>query len=169
MSDATGKVILTTILNGFTHAILPPIGLYVFSKFSEESITSMNAFLALLAFIILMSFLMNFISFTIIQSSVCGKIFNTEHLMRLAGFGLTFSVLFFSLSWHVGFIGNIIRDLVPSSSFGEQMSESITHAFYMFWAGMYAMGSLSWYAAACPPPAIPEIVVSAKEIKPKSS
>jgi hypothetical protein len=156
MSDATGKVILTTILNGLTHAVLPPLGLYIFTKFSEDTIFSMNAFLALLAFIILMSFLMNFISFAIIQSSVCGKVFNTEHLLRLAGFGITFSVLFFSLSWHVGFIGNIIRNLVPAEIFGEQMSESITHAFYMFWAGMYSMGSLCWYAAACPPPSIPD-------------
>ena len=125
MSDATGKVILTTILNGLTHAVLPPLGLYIFTKFSEDTIFSMNAFLALLAFIILMSFLMNFISFAIIQSSVCGKVFNTEHLLRLAGFGITFSVLFFRvvkyynnpLSFSIRLISALLIYLIGQAAF----------------------------------------------------
>jgi hypothetical protein len=43
---------------------------------------------------------------------VCGKVFQAGHLASLAGFGVLFSAIFFSLSWHVPFIGNIIRDML---------------------------------------------------------
>jgi hypothetical protein len=88
----------------------------------------------------------------IVQTSVCGKILNTEHLLSIAGTGIIFSVIFFCLSWNVEFLGNIIRDLLPAETLGVEMTESITHSFYMFWAGMYSIASLSWFAAACPPP-----------------
>ena len=152
MSDATGKVILTMLLNGFTHSVLPPIGLYAFSKFSQDDLKSTNAFISLLVFIIIMSFLLNFVSFMIVQTSVCGKILNTEHLLTIAATGIIFSAIFFGLSWNVEFLGNIIRDLLPAETLGIEMTESITHSFYMFWAGMYSVASLSWFAAACPPP-----------------
>jgi flagellar biosynthesis protein FlhB len=91
----------------------------------------------------------------IVQSSVCGKVFQSEHLATLAGYSVIISILFFSLSWHIDFIGNIIRNMLPSieeNSVKNQFSESIVHAFYMFWAGMYSSASLSWFATACPLP-----------------
>jgi hypothetical protein len=121
------------------------------------------------------SFIANLISFMVVQTSVCGKVFQTEHLASLAGYGTIVSIIFFSLAWHVDFVGNIIRDMVQEPQGEQELSEenekqdrvqqrggggssefaeSIVHAFYMFWAGMYSSASLSWFATACPPPKV---------------
>jgi hypothetical protein len=160
MSDATGKIIGSMFLNGVIHTILPALGIAGYMKLAEvPNLQSTNAFLTVLMFIILGSFIANLISFMIVQSSVCGKVFQSEHIATLAGYGVLISILFFSLSWHVGFIGNLIRDTLKDSqeeenSEPDQFVESIVHAFYMFWAGMYSAASLSWFATACPLPAV---------------
>lgn len=176
MSDATGKVIGSMLLNGIMHTILPALGIVGYMKLAENpDLQSSNAFLTVLVCIILGSFIANLISFMVVQTSVCGKVFQSEHLASLAGYGVIVSIVFFSLAWHVDFVGNIIRDMVQDPQ-GEQeppqenekqervqqrggggssqFAESIVHAFYMFWAGMYSSASLSWFATACPPPAV---------------
>jgi len=176
MSDATGKVIGSMFLNGIMHTILPAIGIVGYMKMAENpDLQSSNAFLTVLICIILGSFIANLISFMIVQTSVCGKVFQTEHIASLAGYGVIVSIVFFSLAWHVDFVGNIIRDMLQESHDSEQepqenekqeriqqrggggssqFAESIVHAFYMFWAGMYSSASLSWFATACPPPKV---------------
>ena len=162
MSDATGKIVGSMFLNGMIHTILPAIGIAAYMNVAKEPLLESNtAFFTVLCVIVIGSFLSNLISFMIVQSSVCGKVFQSEHLATLAGYSVIISILFFSLSWHVDFIGNIIRNLFPpteeNSNESEtpvknQFSESIVHAFYMFWAGMYSSASLSWFATACPLP-----------------
>jgi hypothetical protein len=156
MSDATGKIVGSMFLNGMIHTILPAIGIAAYMNVAKEPLLESNtAFFTVLCVIVIGSFLSNLISFMIVQSSVCGKVFQSEHLATLAGYSVIISILFFSLSWHVDFIGNIIRNLFPSTeenSVKNQFSESIVHAFYMFWAGMYSSASLSWFATACPLP-----------------
>jgi hypothetical protein len=160
MSDATGKIVGSMFLNGMIHTILPSIGIAAFMNVSKEPFLESNtAFFTILCVIVIGSFLSNLISFMIVQSSVCGKVFQSEHLATLAGYSVIISILFFSLSWHVDFIGNIIRNMLPSSEENSnepqvknQFGESIVHAFYMFWAGMYSSASLSWFATACPLP-----------------
>ena len=162
MSDATGKIIGSMFLNGMIHTILPAIGIAAYMNVAKEPLLESNtAFFTVLCVIVVGSFISNLISFMIVQSSVCGKVFQSEHLATLAGYSVIISILFFSLSWHVDFIGNIIRNLFPfteenSNESGtpmkNQFSESIVHAFYMFWAGMYSSASLSWFATACPLP-----------------
>jgi hypothetical protein len=126
----------------------------------EPQMTSMTAFLSVLVFTAIGSFFMNWLTFSIVQSSVCGKVFQMEHLASLAGIGVVFSMIFFSLSWHVDFFSDMIRNLMQEPSAEEtekhisQTVESTVHAFYMFWAGMYSAASMSWFAAACPPPAV---------------
>jgi len=160
MSDATGKIIGSMFLNGVIHTILPALGIAGYMKLAEApNLQSTNAFLTVLVFIVLGSFIANLISFMIVQSSVCGKLFQTEHIATLAGYGVIISIVFFSLSWHVGFIGNLIRDSLKGTqeeenSEPDQFVESVVHAFYMFWAGMYSAASLSWFATACPLPAV---------------
>jgi len=161
MSDATGKIVFSMFLNGITHAALPAIGFMIYMNLSKSpEIASMTAFLSVLVCIIIGSFFMNLITFSIVQSSVCGKVFQSEHLASLAGFGVMFAILFFSLSWHVNFLGDIIRNMLQEPSENEepqhtsQNVESTVHAFYMFWAGMYSAASLSWFSAACPPPKV---------------
>jgi hypothetical protein len=161
MSDATGKIIGSMFLNGVIHTILPALGIAGYMKLAEApNLQSTNAFLTVLIFIVLGSFIANLISFMIVQSSVCGKVFQSEHIASLAGYGVLISIIFFSLSWHVGFVGNIIRDTLKGSQEEEENSEpdqfveSIVHAFYMFWAGMYSAASLSWFATACPLPTV---------------
>ena len=143
MSDATGKIIGSMFLNGVIHTILPALGIAGYMKLAEApNLQSTNAFLTVLVFIVL--------------GSVCGKLFQTEHIATLAGYGVIISIVFFSLSWHVGFIGNLIRNSLQEEENSEpdQFVESIVHAFYMFWAGMYSAASLSWFATACPLPAV---------------
>jgi len=160
MSDATGKIVGSMFLNGMIHTILPAIGIAAYMNVSKEPFLESNtAFFTILCVIVIGSFLSNLISFMIVQSSVCGKVFQSEHLATLAGYSVIISILFFSLSWHVDFIGNIIRNMLPSSEENSnepqvknQFGESIVHAFYMFWAGMYSSASLSWFATACPLP-----------------
>ncbi|NDH66828.1 MAG: hypothetical protein EBY22_02755 [Gammaproteobacteria bacterium] len=162
MSDATGKIIGSMFLNGLIHTILPAIGISAYMNVSKmPELQSNTAFFTVLCVIVLGSFIANLISFMIVQSSVCGKIFQSEHLATLAGYSVIISVVFFSLSWHVDFIGNIIRNLLPvaeensnepETPVKNQFGESIVHAFYMFWAGMYSSASLSWFATACPLP-----------------
>jgi hypothetical protein len=160
MSDATGKIVGSMFLNGTIHTILPAIGIAAYMNVSKEPLLESNtAFFTVLCVIVIGSFLSNLISFMIVQSSVCGKVFQSEHLATLAGYSVIISILFFSLSWHVDFIGNIIRNMLPSTEENSnepqgknQFSESIVHAFYMFWAGMYSSASLSWFATACPLP-----------------
>lgn len=160
MSDATGKIVGSMFLNGMIHTILPAIGIAAYMNVAKEPLLESNtAFFTVLCVIVIGSFLSNLISFMIVQSSVCGKVFQSEHLATLAGYSVIISILFFSLSWHVDFIGNIIRNLFPSTEENSnepqgknQFSESIVHAFYMFWAGMYSSASLSWFATACPLP-----------------
>ena len=162
MSDATGKIVGSMFLNGMIHTILPAIGIAAYMNVAKEPLLESNtAFFTVLCVIVIGSFLSNLISFMIVQSSVCGKVFQSEHLATLAGYSVIISILFFSLSWHVDFIGNIIRNLFPSTEensneseipVNNQFSESIVHAFYMFWAGMYSSASLSWFATACPLP-----------------
>jgi len=160
MSDATGKIVGSMFLNGMIHTILPSIGIAAYMNVSKEPFLESNtAFFTILCVIVIGSFLSNLISFMIVQSSVCGKVFQSEHLATLAGYSVIISILFFSLSWHVDFIGNIIRNMLPSSEENSnepqvknQFGESIVHAFYMFWAGMYSSASLSWFATACPLP-----------------
>ena len=160
MSDATGKIVGSMFLNGMIHTILPAIGIAAYMNVAKEPLLESNtAFFTVLCVIVIGSFLSNLISFMIVQSSVCGKVFQSEHLATLAGYSVIISILFFSLSWHVDFIGNIIRNLLPSTEENSnepqgknQFSESIVHAFYMFWAGMYSSASLSWFATACPLP-----------------
>ena len=162
MSDATGKIIGSMFLNGMIHTILPAIGIAAYMNVAKEPLLESNtAFFTVLCVIVVGSFISNLISFMIVQSSVCGKVFQSEHLDTLAGYSVIISILFFSLSWHVDFIGNIIRNLFPSTEensnesgtpMKNQFSESIVHAFYMFWAGMYSSASLSWFATACPLP-----------------
>ena len=177
MSDATGKIVGSMFLNGMMHTFLPAIGIVSYMKMAENpDLQSSNAFLTVLICIILGSFIANLISFMIVQTSVCGKVFQSEHLASLAGYGVIVSIIFFSLAWHVDFVGNIIRDMVQDSHNSEQeasqnnekqeriqqrggggssqFAESIVHAFYMFWAGMYSSASLSWFATACPPPKV---------------
>lgn len=161
MSDATGKVIFSMFLNGITHAILPAIGFMAYMNLSQNpEMASMTAFLSILVFIAVGSFFMNWLTLTIVQSSVCGKVFQMEHLASLAGIGVVFSMIFFGLSWHVDFLSDMIRNLLQEPTEGEnekhisQNVESTVHAFYMFWAGMYSAASLSWFAAACPAPAV---------------
>jgi hypothetical protein len=161
MSDATGKVIFSMFLNGISHAVLPALGFMAYMNLSQEpQMTSMTAFLSVLVFIAIGSFFMNWLTFSIVQSSVCGKVFQMEHLASLAGIGVVFSMIFFSLSWHVDFFSDMIRNLMQEPSAEEtekhisQTVESTVHAFYMFWAGMYSAASMSWFAAACPPPAV---------------
>ena len=149
-------------LNGMIHTILPAIGIAAYMNVAKEPLLESNtAFFTVLCVIVIGSFLSNLISFMIVQSSVCGKVFQSEHLATLAGYSVIISILFFSLSWHVDFIGNIIRNLFPSTEENSneseipvknQFSESIVLAFYMFWAGMYSSASLSWFATACPLP-----------------
>ena len=148
MSDATGKIVGSMFLNGMIHTILPAIGIAAYMNVAKEPLLESNtAFFTVLC--------------VIVQSSDCGKVFQSEHLATLAGYSVIISILFFSLSWHVDFIGNIIRNLFPSTEENSneseipvknQFSESIVHAFYMFWAGMYSSASLSWFATACPLP-----------------
>ena len=160
MSDATGKIVGSMFLNGMIHTILPAIGIAAYMNVSKEPFLESNtAFFTVLCVIVIGSFLSNLISFMIVQSSVCGKVFQSEHLATLAGYSVIISILFFSLSWHVDFIGNIIRNMLPSAEENSnepqvknQFGESIVHAFYMFWAGMYSSASLSWFATACPLP-----------------
>lgn len=156
MSDATGKIVGSMFLNGMIHTILPAIGIVAYMNVSREPLLESNtAFFTVLCVIVIGSFISNLISFMIVQSSVCGKVFQSEHLATLAGYSVIISILFFSLSWHVDFIGNIIRNLLPSTeenSVKNIFGESIVHAFYMFWAGMYSSASLSWFATACPLP-----------------
>ena len=143
MSDATGKIVGSMFLNGMIHTILPAIGIAAYMNVAKEPLLESNtAFFTVLCVIVIGSFLSNLISFMIVQSVII-------------------SILFFSLSWHVDFIGNIIRNLFPSTEENSneseipvknQFSESIVHAFYMFWAGMYSSASLSWFATACPLP-----------------
>ena len=160
MSDATGKIIGSMFLNGMIHTILPAIGIAAYMNVAKEPLLESNtAFFTVLCVIVVGSFISNLISFMIVQSSVCGKVFQSEHLATLAGYSVIISILFFSLSWHVDFIGNIIRNLFPFTEENSnepqgknQFSESIVHAFYMFWAGMYSSASLSWFATACPLP-----------------
>ena len=160
MSDATGKIVGSMFLNGMIHTILPAIGIAAYMNVAKEPLLESNtAFFTVLCVIVIGSFLSNLISFMIVQSSVCGKVFQSEHLATLAGYSVIISILFFSLSWHVDFIGNIIRNLFSSTEENSnepqgknQFSESIVHAFYMFWAGMYSSASLSWFATACPLP-----------------
>ena len=162
MGDATGKIVGSMFLNGMIHTILPAIGIAAYMNVAKEPLLESNtAFFTVLCVIVIGSFLSNLISFMIVQSSVCGKVFQSEHLATLAGYSVIISILFFSLSWHVDFIGNIIRNLFPSTEENSneseipvknQFSESIVHAFYMFWAGMYSSASLSWFATACPLP-----------------
>jgi hypothetical protein len=156
MSDATGKIVGSMFLNGTIHTILPAIGIAAYMNVSKEPLLESNtAFFTVLCVIVIGSFISNLISFMIVQSSVCGKVFQSEHLATLAGYSVIISILFFSLSWHIDFIGNIIRNMLPSieeNSVKNQFSESIVHAFYMFWAGMYSSASLSWFATACPLP-----------------
>ena len=156
MSDATGKIVGSMFLNGMIHTILPAIGIAAYMNVSKDPILESNtAFFTVLCVIVIGSFISNLISFMIVQSSVCGKVFQSEHLATLAGYSVIISILFFSLSWHIDFIGNIIRNMLPSieeNSVKNQFSESIVHAFYMFWAGMYSSASLSWFATACPLP-----------------
>jgi hypothetical protein len=162
MSDATGKIVGSMFLNGMIHTILPAIGIAAYMNTSKDPVLESNtAFFTVLCVIVIGSFLSNLISFMIVQSSVCGKVFQSEHLATLAGYSIIISILFFSLSWHVDFIGNIIRNLFPTTDENSnesetpvknQFSESIVHAFYMFWAGMYSSASLSWFATACPLP-----------------
>ena len=162
MSDATGKIVGSMFLNGTIHTILPAIGIAAYMNVSKEPLLESNtAFFTVLCVIVIGSFLSNLISFMIVQSSVCGKVFQSEHIATLAGYSVIISILFFSLSWHVDFIGNIIRNMLPSTEANSnesetpaknQFSESIVHAFYMFWAGMYSSASLSWFATACPLP-----------------
>ena len=162
MSDATGKIVGSMFLNGMIHTILPAIGIAAYMNVSKDPVLESNtAFFTVLCVIVIGSFISNLISFMIVQSSVCGKVFQSEHLATLAGYSVIISILFFSLSWHVDFIGNIIRNLFPSTEENSneseipvknQFSESIVHAFYMFWAGMYSSASLSWFATACPLP-----------------
>jgi Na+-transporting methylmalonyl-CoA/oxaloacetate decarboxylase gamma subunit len=161
MSDATGKVVFSMFLNGITHAILPWAGFMAYMNLSQNpELVSMTAFLSVLVFIAIGSFFMNWLTLTIVQSSVCGKVFQMEHLASLAGIGVVFSLLFFSLSWHVDFMSDMIRNLMqePAEDGAEkhisQTVESAVHSFYMFWAGMYSAASLSWFAAACPAPAV---------------
>ena len=160
MSDATGKIVGSMFLNGMIHTILPAIGIAAYMNVSKEPLLESNtAFFTVLCVIVIGSFISNLISFMIVQSSVCGKVFQSEHLATLAGYSVIISILFFSLSWHVDFIGNIIRNMLPSTEENSnepqvknQFGESIVHAFYMFWAGMYSSASLSWFATACPLP-----------------
>jgi hypothetical protein len=162
MSDATGKIVGSMFLNGMIHTILPAIGITAYMNVSKDPVLESNtAFFTVLCVIVIGSFISNLISFMIVQSSVCGKVFQSEHLATLAGYSVIISILFFSLSWHVDFIGNIIRNLFPSTEENSngsetpvknQFNESIVHAFYMFWAGMYSSASLSWFATACPLP-----------------
>ena len=113
MSDSTGKIVFSTFFNGVVHAVLPAIALFAYSKtHANPNIQSLEAFIYILVFVSVISFFMNWASFSIIQSLVCGKVFQAGHLASLAGFGVLFSVIFFSLSWHVPFIGNIIRDML---------------------------------------------------------
>jgi hypothetical protein len=160
MSDATGKIVGSMFLNGTIHTILPAIGIAAYMNVSKEPLLESNtAFFTVLCVIVIGSFLSNLISFMIVQSSICGKVFQSEHLATLAGYSVIISILFFSVSWHIDFIGNIIRNMLPSAEENSnepqvknQFSESIVHAFYMFWAGMYSSASLSWFATACPLP-----------------
>ena len=157
MSDATGKIIGSMFLNGALHTILPALGIAAYMNVAKEPfLESINAYFTVLLVIVVGSFISNLISFMIVQSSVCGKVFQSEHLATLAGYSVGISILFFSLAWHVEFIGNIIRNVMitPSDEPQEkdQFTESIVHAFYMFWAGMYSSASLSWFATACPLP-----------------
>jgi len=160
MSDATGKIVGSMFLNGMLHTILPAIGIVAYMNVSKDPVLeSSTAFFTVLCVIVIGSFISNLISFMIVQSSVCGKVFQSEHLATLAGYSVIISILFFSLSWHVDFIGNIIRNMLPSTEENSnepqgknQFNESIVHAFYMFWAGMYSSASLSWFATACPLP-----------------
>ena len=164
MSDATGKIIGSMFLNGMIHTILPAIGIAAYMNVAKEPLLESNtAFFTVLCVIVVGSFISNLISFMIVQSSVCGKVFQSEHLATLAGYSVIISILFFSLSWHVDFIGNIIRHLFPSTEensnesgtpMKNQFSESIVHAFYMFWAGMYSIASLASFATACPAPPV---------------
>jgi hypothetical protein len=179
MSDSTGKIVFSTFFNGVVHATLPAMAFFAYSKtHANPNIQSLEAFIYILVFISLISFFMNWASFSIIQSLVCGKVFQVSHLASLAGLGVLFSAIFFSLSWHVPFIGNIIRDMLvgpqnpqqnhennnePESA-PEKMRqrgggdslfvESTVHAFYMFWAGMYSIASLASFATACPAPPV---------------
>jgi hypothetical protein len=183
MSDSTGKIVFSTFFNGVVHAVLPAIALFAYSKtHTNPNIQSLEAFIYILVFISVISFFMNWASFSIIQSLVCGSVFQAGHLASLAGFGVLFSVIFFSLSWHVPFIGNIIRDMLigpqnPQQNQNENQNqnqneviehetvkqrgggdslfvESAVHAFYMFWAGMYSIASLASFATACPAPPV---------------
>ena len=58
MSDATGKIIGSMFLNGVIHTILPALGIAGYMKLAEApNLQSTNAFLTVLIFIVLGSFL----------------------------------------------------------------------------------------------------------------
>jgi hypothetical protein len=154
MSDASGKVIGTMLLNGVVHAFFPIIGLLFYKRLSAEDydIRSSTAFFSVLLAVTIGSFIMNYASFAIIQGGVCGKVFQPEHLMNLAGMGLGFTIVFLVISWYVGFFGDIIRGLIPVGYLSEEFRESAVTAFYQFWGGMYSVATLSWYATACQAP-----------------
>jgi len=173
MSDSTGKIVFSTFFNGVVHAVLPALGFFVYRQLNTNpDIQSLQAFIYILIFISVISFFMNWASFSIIQSLVCGKVFQADHLASLAGVGVLISAVFFSLTWHVAFVGNIIRDMLvnPKSENNENMNnedmntvptgpesifvESTVHAFYMFWAGMYSTACLASFATACALPPI---------------
>jgi hypothetical protein len=169
MSDSTGRIVFSTFFNGIVHAVLPALGLFTYSKVhTNPDIQSLQAFIYILVFISVISFFMNWASFSIIQSLVCGKVFQAEHLASLAGVGVVFSAVFFSLSWHVPAVSDIIRNMLqnPKTESANDIAnegpenkdsifvESTVHAFYMFWAGMYSVACLSMFATACPAPPV---------------
>ena len=164
MSDATGKVILAMFLNGLGHTILPALGFAVQkSLYGAENHT--NLFIIVILFSCLASALINFISISGVQSGVCGKVFQSSHILTLSAVGAFITFVFLGLALNVGFLRDIIASLFDAplqEQEGEEGAEAvadysstgkqISYAFYSFWAGMYSIAILSWYAVACPSP-----------------
>ena len=162
MSDATGKVILAMFLNGLGHTILPALGFAVQkSLYGAENHT--NLFVIVILFSCLASALINFISISGVQSGVCGKVFQSSHILTLSAIGAFITFIFLALALNVGFLRDIIASLFDTpiegadaeAEAGEDYSSTgkqISYAFYSFWAGMYSIAILSWYAVACPSP-----------------
>lgn len=142
-------------INGAVHMFLPAMGIALYCSSTGWDVdirSSSTAFIAVIATVAIASLIIHYISFTIVQSSVCGKVFQSDHLAKLSGWGSLFAIAFLVLGWKVDFVGNIVRDFIPAEIRDQSFGEAIVLAFFVFFGGLYSIASLSWFATACPLP-----------------
>jgi len=138
-------------LNGFVHALLPIAGVSAFSMLGGDAgLFSSTGLIVVFAVLMLGSFAINYMSLSIVQSNVCGKVFQPGHLATLSAYGMCCALLFVAAAMGIPFLWQSVANFLPVEDFPEEQIATAVMSFYAFWAGMYSSAGFSWFATACP-------------------